>query len=77
MDLDLLTAQPMKPPPVTAGPSPANPFGLTSSPGSSVAGKPVGNPFDSKTAAPSLSQLATNNTTIGFGGIYMVNVLYM
>jgi epsin len=71
VDLDLLTVAPPKPQPVPSGPSPSNPFGLSSSPSgpsSSLTGlKPVGNPFEAKATTPSLNQLASTNTnSIGF-----------
>lgn len=72
VDLDLLTAAPINPLPPPSGPSPANPFGLSTSPATSlIAPKPVGNPFDNRTVSPSLIQLASNNTD-GFGGIYNI-----
>ena len=77
VDLDLLTVAPPKPQPVPSGPSPSNPFGLSSSPSgpsSSLTGlKPVGNPFEAKATTPSLNQLASTNTnSIGFEGTYII-----
>ena len=70
VDLDLLATFPVIPQVSSSGPSPANPFGLSSSPRTSTAvpAKPVGNPFDTKSSAPSLIQLA-GNSTVGFGGV--------